>query len=924
MAAEVHMTPGVYFTWVDDGQVPNATPTSTGAVVFQSPMGSLLPTYVGSQTMVTQVYNNPNPSYGGGVDTLYQFMQQGPGAWGLRVPGTGSEWALGLFANNMLMNGTVTTSNPNGLAYDGTSYMPIYEGSETDFTQIIPYVYDYVVSESMLANNTIGAITITAGTHTGVTTSVVFTYNHGYTMQLLAQAIQTALDGLAPGGGVMVVPRVNYPSNWVLGDAVPDPWIVRIYAPPTAGALTFEGGTITGGSSQPTVLYRATEWLFVTIAENPGLWATPSGIAPTAVNLISNGVGTQQQVGINFTGAIQAGQSIIANINGTTVGPVAYTVNNNDTLAAFATAIEEAFPTSITATVQPALTAGPANNRVVVLQGADWTVSINVTQVSVLFNGGFASGHFTETGTNNFLNDDTLLMDTTTLTIVDTIGTAAGNVLEASTFAGTVANISAALAASISGGPNTANYITPTSPANVSVAAVTGGFTVSAIAQGTGGNSYNITYTAAGTAAGSFSATTLQNGAAIPSPISAYISQIITAAPPSFDGTLQLFQNNNLATPVEQWNITLANQLSGYNLQLNVEQQVNNGSTASKYIRVVENPLLPNGAYFFGQAAKIQSSTIVNQLNQTGYLQGGADGAQVTSTQIIQGWMTLLSNQYTLRIIMNGGYSTQDVHQYLALFSETRRDCVAILDMDASNQQSEAAAYYRQNVLNLNTSYAAIYTPDVMINDLTTGLTRYVCPSGFVGSAYAYTDKVAFPWFAAAGLNRGVINVAAGLRYYYGSSDTDLLAAAQVNPIIMKEGTPTIWGEQTLYYNLSPFQSMPVRRMLNQIEIQVTDTVATSLFEPNDDFTREAVNQECVNVLEPIKNQRGIYRYEVVDNDLVNSNLDVSDRDLNVLIIIDPVLSILRIKVLGVVTQTGASFSEVITQYGNQTGSTLS
>jgi phage tail sheath protein FI len=272
---------------------------------------------------------------------------------------------------------------------------------------------------------------------------------------------------------------------------------------------------------------------------------------------------------------------------------------------------------------------------------------------------------------------------------------------------------------------------------------------------------------------------------------------------------------------------------------------------------------------------------------------------------------------------MNGGYSTSDVHQYLALFAETRRDCVSILDMAPENQLLQAAVTYRTQQLDLNTSYAGIYSPDVQITDRTTGLTRFVCPSGFVGAAFAYTDTVAFPWFAAAGDNRGKISLGNGVRVKYAyPNDTDMLAQYQINPIIQRKGVCTIWGEQTLYYNQSPFQSMPVRRMLNQIEIIATDTVASSLFDPNDDFTRLAVTTAINNVLQPIKNNRGIYRYQTVCNSAINSNLDVSDRDLNVLVIIDPVLSVLRIKILGVVTSTGASFSEIITQQSS--GSTLS
>ena len=126
--------------------------------------------------------------------------------------------------------------------------------------------------------------------------------------------------------------------------------------------------------------------------------------------------------------------------------------------------------------------------------------------------GSAASVAFTETGSNNFTNGDTLVIGNTTLHLVSTIGSTAGNVLIGGTFALTVANIIAALNASQNAGANTANYITPASPANASVSSGSGAFTATARAVGAAGNSLASTYTAAGTSAGSFASATLAGG----------------------------------------------------------------------------------------------------------------------------------------------------------------------------------------------------------------------------------------------------------------------------------------------------------------------------------------------------------------------------------------------------------------------------
>ena len=63
--------------------------------------------------------------------------------------------------------------------------------------------------------------------------------------------------------------------------------------------------------------------------------------------------------------------------------------------------------------------------------------------------------------------------------------------------------------------------------------------------------------------------------------------------------------------------------------------------------------------------------------------------------------------------------------------------------MPSANQAVQSAINYRNNSLNLNTSYAAIYTPDVLIQDQYTSQQLYIPPSGYVAAVYARTDKVA-------------------------------------------------------------------------------------------------------------------------------------------------------------------------------------
>lgn len=132
-----------------------------------------------------------------------------------------------------------------------------------------------------------------------------------------------------------------------------------------------------------------------------------------------------------------------------------------------------------------------------------------------------ASATFTESTNKNLLATDTITIGNQTFTIVSSIGTAAGNILVGADtnagFAATMANIIASAAASISGGPATAGYVPNTTPANWSGAVgngLTSGetYVFSALAPGAAGNSLASTYTASGTSAGSFGASTFAGG----------------------------------------------------------------------------------------------------------------------------------------------------------------------------------------------------------------------------------------------------------------------------------------------------------------------------------------------------------------------------------------------------------------------------
>lgn len=125
--------------------------------------------------------------------------------------------------------------------------------------------------------------------------------------------------------------------------------------------------------------------------------------------------------------------------------------------------------------------------------------------------GSEASGLFTQTSTNNFLNTDTVAVGGKTYTFQTSLTNVANNVALGATFALSVANLVAAIMAGA--GSGTAYAAATTANANVTASAPTAStLAISAILGGTAGNAITTVYTASGTAAGAFGAATLSGG----------------------------------------------------------------------------------------------------------------------------------------------------------------------------------------------------------------------------------------------------------------------------------------------------------------------------------------------------------------------------------------------------------------------------
>jgi len=277
---------------------------------------------------------------------------------------------------------------------------------------------------------------------------------------------------------------------------------------------------------------------------------------------------------------------------------------------------------------------------------------------------------------------------------------------------------------------------------------------------------------------------------------------------------------------------------------------------------------------------------------------------------VVNGW-TAFNNpdQITIRMMINAGYTDPAVHQEMIAIAAGRMDCFAILDTPSSAQDPADAVNFRQNLQDIDSYWGAMYSPDILIYDANMGVRRYVPPSGIVAGAYAYTDSVAAEWFAPAGLNRGVITQALGARYLYEEGDRDLMSSAQINCIRKYGSAWTIWGEYTLQQAMSALQSVPVVRLMITVMTECASLAAYSVFEPNNPYTWHKLTTQMNSVLGPIETAQGITDFYVQCDGTNNTPDIIDERVCLVAIFIKPTLSILYLRLDGIVTRQSAVFS---------------
>ena len=321
------------------------------------------------------------------------------------------------------------------------------------------------------------------------------------------------------------------------------------------------------------------------------------------------------------------------------------------------------------------------------------------------------------------------------------------------------------------------------------------------------------------------------------------------------------------------------------------------------------------------------------------YVQGGRKSGHpgqplVVPTNDFQAWemaIDTFSNpeQVTINLFatpgINWAYQTTLVQNTIDMIEQQRTDSLYVLDspelagviaptVGGSGKEDVTVATQIVGMLDdteIDSSYVCTYFPWIQMRDTQNNVNIYIPPTGEVVRAMAFTDNVRFPWFAPAGLTRGVTNAKKSM-YKLSLEARDILYAGRINPLAdFADSGTAIFGQKTLQVKESALDRINVRRLLLQIKVLVANIAIRLVFEQNDQATIDQFLNKVNPILDSIKRERGLTDFRVK---MDNSNNTPETRDRNELygeIFLKPTRAVEFIGITFTITPSGASFDDV-------------
>jgi len=299
------------------------------------------------------------------------------------------------------------------------------------------------------------------------------------------------------------------------------------------------------------------------------------------------------------------------------------------------------------------------------------------------------------------------------------------------------------------------------------------------------------------------------------------------------------------------------------------------------------------------------SDTAIRREMSDSTSQGGKNGPTVAAYRRAVDVMEA-KQDVDIQLLAIPGIRHPSVTDYTVESVERRFDALYLMDVEVKDEINAFITSSQQIVSVVNTvntfqsravdsSFAAAYFPDVVIQDVATKTNVQAPASAVVLGAMALNDSLGHPWFAPAGFSRGALQSALYPTVELLQQNRDDLYSADINPIIgdvQANSGVTVFGQKTLLAAQSALDRVNVRRLLIDIRRKVRDVARTFLFEPNQASTVAAFNARVQPILASVQSQGGLDRFKVKIDTTTTTQADVENNTIRGRIFLQPTRSV--------------------------------
>jgi hypothetical protein len=200
----------------------------------------------------------------------------------------------------------------------------------------------------------------------------------------------------------------------------------------------------------------------------------------------------------------------------------------------------------------------------------------------------------------------------------------------------------------------------------------------------------------------------------------------------------------------------------------------------------------------------------------------------------------------------------------------------------------------------------AVYHPSVTIEDPLNEKRTVVPASVAALAAFGFNDRVTYPWYAAAGLNRGALTFVKAVSQKTKAQDKNVFSDTRINPIIKDEGLYVLYSQFTLKQGSNVLTSrINIKRLSIEISRMLANIGYPFIFENQTPALRENLKRALENRFSILQQAKAISAFQVVCDNTNNTDVDRENHKINVSIKVRPIESLEYVVLDFVITRSG-------------------